>query len=103
MGLKGHDDLSSETIENLIASWEASRPEPVPEKVLAEATPASDESVSEVVQATTAPKQVVANYLNSEMVETDAALYARVYNSLVASYNSGNFSMSGDGKAWTYE
>ncbi len=103
MGLKGHDDLSSETIENLIASWEASRPEPVPEKVLAEATPASDESVSEVVQATSAPKQVVANYLNGEMVETDAAIYARVWNSLVASYNSGNFSINGDGKAWTYE
>ena len=26
IGLKGHDDLSAETIENLIASWEAARP-----------------------------------------------------------------------------
>ncbi|MAK37448.1 MAG: hypothetical protein CMC15_14930 [Flavobacteriaceae bacterium] len=103
LGLKGHEDLSSETIENLIASWEASRPEPVPEKVMAEATPASDESVSEVVEASEAPKEVVANYLNGEMVETEASLYARVYNSLVASYNSGNFSINGDGKAWTYE
>jgi hypothetical protein len=103
MGLKGHEDLSSETIENLISSWEASRPEPVPEKVMAEATPASDESVSEVVEASEAPKKVVANYLNGEMVETEATLYARVYNSLVASYNSGNFSLNGDGQAWTYE
>lgn len=103
LGLKGHEDLSSETINNLIASWEASRPEPVPEKVMAEATPASDESVSEVVEASESPKRVVANYLNGEMVETEESLYARVYNSLVASYNSGNFSMNGDGQAWTYE
>ena len=103
LGLKGHEDLSSETIENLISSWEASRPEPVPEKVMAEATPASDQSVSEVVEATESPKKVVANYLNGELVETDASLYARVYNSLVASYNSGMYSFNEEGKAWTYE
>ena len=103
LGLKGHEDLSSETIENLISSWEASRPEPVVEKVLAEATPASDKSVSEIVEATTSPKMVVANYLNGEKVATDSEIYGRVWNSLVASYNSGNFSINGDGKAWTFE
>lgn len=103
LGLNGHEDLSTDTITSLIASWEASRPEPVPEKVLAEATPAPDNMVSEVVEAASAPKEVVANYLNGEMVETDAALYARVWNSLVASYNSGNFSMNADGQAYTFE
>ena len=59
----------SETINNLIASWEALTQKPVP-RIMAEATPASDESVSEVVEVSESPKQVVANYLNGEMVET---------------------------------
>jgi hypothetical protein len=101
LGLNGHEDLSAHTITSLIASWEASRPAPV-EKVLAEATPAPDNMVSEII-ASSESKEVVANYLNGEMVETDAKLYARVWNSLVASYNSGNFSLNGDGQAYTFE
>ena len=69
---------------------------------MAEATPAPDNMVSEVVEASTA-KNVVANYLNGEMVETDAEIYGRVWNSLAASYNTGNFSMAGDGNAYTFE
>lgn len=30
MGLKGHEDLSSDTINSLIASWEESRPQTEP-------------------------------------------------------------------------
>lgn len=101
IGLKGHEDLSSETITNLISSWEESRPEETP-VVMAEATPAPDNMVSEVVEASTT-KNVVANYLNGEMVETDANIYGRVWNSLVASYNSGNFAGNGDGNAYTFE
>ena len=100
LGLNGHDDLSSETLESLIASWEASRPEPV---VMAEATPAADESVeaSEPVVASDSPKKVVANYLNGSMVETDAEIYGRVWNSIARAYNS-NFSSDG-GKAYTFD
>jgi len=101
IGLKGHEDLGSDTITNLISSWEASRPVETP-VVMAEATPAPDNMVSEVVEAQT-QSNVVANYLNGEMVETDAEIYGRVWNSLVASYNSGNFSMNGDGNAYTFE
>ena len=102
LGLNGHEDLSSDTITSLIASWEASRPIETP-VVMAEATPAPDNMVSEVVEASSAPTEVIANYLNGELVETDATLYARVWNSLVASYNSGNFSINGDGQAYTFE
>ncbi len=101
IGLKGHEDLGADTITNLISSWEASRPAETP-VVMAEATPAPDNMVSEVVEASSA-KNVVANYLNGEMVETDAEIYGRVWNSLVASYNTGNFSMAGDGNAYTFE
>jgi len=102
LGLNGHEDLSSDTIKSLISSWEASRPVDTP-VVMAEATPAPDNMVSEVVEAASESKAVIANYLNGELVETDAKLYARVWNSLVASYNSGNFSSNGDGQAYTFE
>jgi hypothetical protein len=101
IGLKGHEDLGSDTITNLISSWEASRPVETP-VVMAEATPAPDNMVSEVVEAAT-QSNVVANYLNGEMVKTDSEIYGRVWNSLVASYNTGNFSMNGDGNAYTFE
>jgi len=101
IGLKGHEDLGADTITNLISSWEASRPVETP-VVMAEATPAPDNMVSEVVEAET-ESNVVANYLNGELVSTDAELYGRVWNSLVASYNTGNFSMNGDGNAYKFE
>tara|TARA_R100001509_G_scaffold165449_1_gene147143 strand:+ start:3606 stop:5021 length:1416 start_codon:yes stop_codon:yes gene_type:complete len=100
LGLKGHEDLSSETITNLIASWESSRPSE--EVVMAEATPAPDNMVSEVVEASSTTN-VVANYLNGEMVTTDSNIYARVWNSIAASYNTGNFTINGDGNAYTFE
>lgn len=101
IGLKGHEDLGADTITNLISSWEESRPAETP-VVMAEATPAPDNMVSEVVEASTT-KNVVANYLNGEMVETNAEIYGRVWNSLVASYNTGNFTINGDGNAYTFE
>jgi len=58
--------------------------------------------VSEVVEASSAPKEVIANYLNGELVETDKELYARVWNSLASSLNSG-VSKNGDGHAYTFE
>lgn len=100
LGLNGHDDLGSETLESLIASWEASRPEPV---VMAEATPASDEKVeaSAPVVASNEPTKVVANYLNGTIVESDAETYSRVWNAFARAYNS-NFSSNG-GQAYTFD
>jgi hypothetical protein len=84
IGLKGHEELSSDVIENLIASWEASRPvekvvemkpvEPMAEEVIASAS----------VEETT---PVVANYLNKKLVETPETVYAKYYNAWVSAWN----------------
>jgi hypothetical protein len=89
LGLKGHEDLSSDTLNNLIASWEASHPaEPVVE--MSPAVPASESAVaSEEVKA----EPVVANYLNGKMVETPQSLYAQAWNAWASAWNktlSGN-------------
>ncbi len=48
LGMSGHEDLSTPTLETLIASWEAAHPEPVP----VEMTPVeSVEKVAETVEA----------------------------------------------------
>ena len=86
IGMSGHDDLKSETLETLIASWEASHPEPEPvvmESV--EDTPIDDTPV--VASETAAPVKVVANYLNGELVETDEDLYERAYNAWARAWN----------------
>ena len=90
LGLKGHEDLSSDTLTNLIASWEASRPaKPVVE--MAPAVPASESAVaSEEVKSA---EPVVANYLNGKMVETPQNLYAQAWNAWASAWNktlSGN-------------
>ena len=86
IGMSGHDDLTSDTLETLIASWEASHPEPEPvvmESV--EDTPIDDTPV--VASETAAPVKVVANYLNGELVETDEDLYERAYNAWARAWN----------------
>tara|TARA_R100000152_G_scaffold20642_2_gene15036 strand:+ start:1418 stop:2653 length:1236 start_codon:yes stop_codon:yes gene_type:complete len=86
IGMSGHEDLKTETLETLIASWEASHPEPEPvvmESV--EDTPVDDTPV--VASETAAPVKVVANYLNGVMVETDEDLYERAYNAWARAWN----------------
>ncbi len=89
LGLKGHEDLSADTLTNLIASWEASHPaEPVVE--MAPAVPASESAVASE-EPTAEP--VVANYLNGKMVETPQSLYAQAWNAWASAWNktlSGN-------------
>ena len=83
LGLKGHEDLSSETLSNLIASWEASHPaEPVVEMKPAEPAVASEESPSPVNS-----EKVVANYLNGKMVETPESLYTQAWNAWASAWN----------------
>ena len=86
MGLKGHDDFTTETLESLIASWEASRPAPVVEEAV-EMTPA-EPATSEPVEASESSEPVVANYLNGELVESPETLYARCYDSWAKAYNT---------------
>ncbi len=86
MGLAGVDEFSSEMLERVIASWEASRPAP---KEMIPATPAAQEAV---VEATEAPKvEVVANYLNGELVESEKSTYGLAWNAWAAAWN-GNLS-----------
>jgi len=84
LGLKGHEDLSSDTLTNLIASWEASHPaEPVVE--MTPAVPASESAVASKESKTAEP--VVANYLNGKVVETPQSLYAQAWNAWASSWN----------------
>ena len=83
LGMKGHDDLSSETLESIIASWEASHPaEPVVEMKPAEPAVASEAPSSEP-----SSEAVVANYLNGKMVETPQSLYSQAWNAWAGAWN----------------
>ncbi len=99
LGLKGHDDFSAETLNSVIASWEASRPAPVEEVV--EMTPAEPAS-SEPVKASEDSEPVVANYLNGKVVSSKETLYARAYNAWVDAYN-GVMINADESPALTYE
>ena len=101
IGMSGHEDLQSETLENLIASWEASHPEPT----AVEMKPI-DESPDEMetpVVASEEVKPVVANYLNGTLVESDEGLYARCYNAWAKAWNGTLAGDEGAMKAKTYE
>ena len=84
LGMSGHEDLSTPTLETLIASWEAAHPEPAPvemtpvesvEKPVAEPAVASEDT----------PK--VSNYLNGKMVSNDEAIYSKAYNAWASAWN----------------
>ena len=84
LGMSGHDDLSTPTLETLIASWEAAHPEPAP----VDMTPV--ESVSkpvetETVEATEA--EMVENYLNGRIVKNDERVYAKAWNAWASAWN----------------
>ena len=96
LGMKGHDELTTETLEGLIASWEAAHPEPTP----VEMEPV--EASTSIEDAPVAPSgAVVANYLNGNLVETPESIYAKAFNMWVANWNG---SMAGDDiRAPSYE
>ena len=85
LGIKGHDEFSSETLTSMIASWESSQPAPVIEPVV-EMTPAEPASTPAVASEETS-EPVVASYFNGKKVEVSQSLYARCYNSWVNAYN----------------
>ena len=83
LGMSGHEDLSTPTLETLIASWEAAHPEPVP----VEMTPVeSVEKVAETVEAS-ADVPMVSNYLNGKMVSNDERVYAKAWNAWASAWN----------------
>ena len=83
LGLKGHEDLSSETLTSLIASWESSHPA----TPVVEMKPAEPAVASEVPTPSPVSEKVVANYLNGKMVETPESLYAQAWNAWASAWN----------------
>tara|TARA_R110002012_G_scaffold223489_2_gene395483 strand:+ start:11852 stop:13753 length:1902 start_codon:yes stop_codon:yes gene_type:complete len=98
MGMSGHDDLKAETLETLIASWEASHP--VTETV--EMKPI-DETPAVASTEVEAPKAVVANYLNGSMVESDEGIYSRCYNAWAKAWNGTLAGNESEMRAKSYE
>ena len=82
MGLKGHEDLSSDTISSLIASWEESRPQSEP----AEMKPVEPAVASES-PAPAKSEAVVANYLNGVKLQTPEDTYERAFNAWASAWN----------------
>ena len=87
LGLSGHEDFGIETLEKVIASWEASRPEPTPEPEVVEMLPATPAAPVQASVEEPEPVSVVANYLNGNLVETDESLYERAWNAWAKAYN----------------
>jgi hypothetical protein len=101
IGMSGHEDLQSETLENLIASWEASHPEPT----AVEMKPI-DDSPAEMETPVVASEEetpVVANFLNGRLVESDEGIYARAYNAWASAWNGTLAGDEGNMRAKTYE
>ena len=84
IGMSGHEDLKTETLETLIASWEEAHPEPT----LVEMTPVEsvEKAVAEVVEASE-DRPVVENYLNGRLVKNDEQIYAKAYNAWASAWN----------------
>ena len=84
LGMSGHDDLSSDTLTTLIASWREAHPEPEP----VELKPVEESTtVVEASEATEAPHAVVANFLNGKLVESDEKIYERCWNAWAKAWN----------------
>tara|TARA_R100001443_G_scaffold54172_1_gene65620 strand:- start:442 stop:2370 length:1929 start_codon:yes stop_codon:yes gene_type:complete len=100
LGMSGHEDLSSDTLTSLIASWNEAHPQPT------EVEMAPVESVEKPVEEAIASESVskVANYLNGKIVENDEDLYARAWNAWAGAWNKTLAVGEGDRmKAPTYD
>lgn len=84
MGMSGHEDLQTSTIENLISSWEEAHP--AEEPVIMEPVDDLPEDSTPAV-AIEEPQRVVANYLNGVMVKSDEAIYSRCWNAWAKAWN----------------
>ena len=100
IGMTGHEDLKSETLESLIASWEAAHPEPTP-VVMEEVT--SEPIADTPAIASEEAKPVVANYLNGSMVESDEDIYSRCYNAWAKAWNGTLARNESNMRARTYD
>tara|TARA_A100001515_G_scaffold144617_1_gene149254 strand:- start:1247 stop:3739 length:2493 start_codon:yes stop_codon:yes gene_type:complete len=103
LGMKGHEDLSTDTLNGLIASWEESHVEETPivdMKPVKASTPDEEESPS---VPTANNDAVVANFLNKERIETPEADYERAYNMWVSAWNRTLSRSESDFRAKSFE
>jgi len=99
LGMSGHDDLSTDTLTNLIASWREANPPQVEEEVVLEPVVASVTSeVAAEPQIT-----VVASYFNKERIEIPESEYARCYNLWAKAWNQTLTPTEKSFRARTYE
>lgn len=84
LGMSGHEDLQTDTIINLISSWEDAHP--IEEPVIMEAVDDMPEDSTPAI-ATEEPQRVVANFLNGVMVKSDEAIYGRCWNAWAKAWN----------------
>jgi hypothetical protein len=86
MGMSGHEDLKTETLETLIASWEEAHPEP---ELPVEMTPVEsvEKPAEEIVEAFTEDAPMVENYLNGRLVKNDERIYAKAWNAWASAWN----------------
>ena len=86
LGMKGHEDLGTDTLRGLIASWADAHPEPAPVEM---APIAEAPAVASVIPTPgEEEKPVVANYLNGKVVETDRDLYGKAWNAWAKAWNN---------------
>ncbi len=101
MGMSGHDDLKTETLENLIASWEDSHP--VSEPVVMEAVDSTPTEEPVMASEPASEERVVANYLNGVLVSSEEGIYARCYNAWAKAWNGTLASDESEMRAKTFE
>ena len=96
LGMSGHEDLKTDTIENLISSWEEAHPteEPV---VMEPVDDLTDDSTP--IVASEGEQRVVANFLNGVMVTSDEQIYARCWNAWAKAWNGTLAQDAGDQRA----
>jgi hypothetical protein len=85
LGMSGHEDLSTPTLNTLIASWEAAHPEPVPVEMMP--VESEEKTVEEAAVASEESRPMVSNYLNGRVVENDEKVYAKAFNLWANTWN----------------
>ena len=100
LGMSGHDELSTDTLTNLIASWREANPPQVEEEVVLEPVSAS---VNETPSAPKAEVPMVASYFNKQHREIPEDMYARAYNLWASAWNQTLTPSEKTFRAKTYE
>ena len=89
MGIAGIDALPSETLESIIASFEAKMvvEEPATEEPVKEMNPVASNMGAEPAKVEASEEAVVANYLNRKLLKTPETLYAKAWNAWAKGWN----------------